>query len=294
VPGKSFSIVNQDIHKEKAFSEFVEDYPDWYVVASTMSKNDGGVLSTIDSQNMIEKNKALIDKISAIGGLEGDTLGVKFLGAIVNREGAPTEFDPASRVYLIDKEIYGRYKKGSSAVQEAMIQKGNNDYFKRKDFRDAEIKIRGQQIGKPDLSSRNTSDPRVDQLNTDFDNWVNAQFEKNPEWWIAEWEPKQNGKVQPSAIRAFRLALADEKWMSSQEPGNWTRQLKRYIDAQDEYSRLYESATTDNDKGLVKYYFKQEIDSLVAANETFALYYDRFLECPNKEPFMVIDPEGKD
>ena len=284
----------QDTHKEKAFAEFVEDYPDWYVVASTMSKNDGGVLSTIDSQNMIENNKELVDRISAIGGLEGDTAGVKFLGAIANREGAPTEFDPASRVYLIDKEIYGRYKKGSSAVQEAMVQKGNNDYFKRKDLRDSQIKVRGQQINKPNLSSRNTSDPVVNQLNTDFDNWVNAQFEQNPEWWISEWEPKQNGKIQPSAIRAFRMALADEKWMSSQEPGNWTRQLKRYVDAQDEYSKLYESATSSNDKALIKYYFQQEIDSLVAANETFALYYDRFLEGANKEPFLQFVPEGKD
>lgn len=281
----------QDIHKEKAFSEFVEDFPDWYVVASTMSKNDGGVLSTIDSQNMIEKNKVLVDNVSAIGGLEGDAIGVKFLGMLANREGAPTEFDPASRVYLIDKEIYGRYKKGSSAVQEAMVQKGNNDYFKRKDLRDLEIKIRGQQINKPNLTYRNTSDPVVNQLNTDFDNWVNAQFEKNPEWWVAEWEPKQNESIQPAAIRFARLVLADEKWMSSQEPGNWTVQLKRYVDAQDEYSKLYKSATTDDNKGLIKYYFQQEIDSLVAANETFALYYDRFFEGANKEPFLRFVPE---
>lgn len=281
----------QDIHKEKAFGEFVEDYPDWYVVASTMSKNDGGVLSTIDSQNMIEKNKKLIDQISAIGGLEGDTVGVKFLGAIVNREGAPTEFDPASRVYLIDKEIYGRYKKGSSAVQEAMVQKGNYDYFKMRDYRDLQIKIRGQQINKPNLTSRNTSDPMVNQLNIDFENWVNAQFEQNPEWWITEWEPKQSGKVQPSAIRAFRLALADKKWMASQEPGNWTRQLKLYIDAQKNYSQLYKAAPNDSEKAKIKEFFQLDIDTLVAANETFALYYDRFLEGPNKEPFLGFIPE---
>ncbi len=284
----------QDTHKEKAFGEFVEDYPDWYVVASTMSKNDGGVLSTIDSQNMIEKNKKLIDQISAIGGLEGETVGVKFLGAIVNREGAPTEFDPASRVYLIDKEIYGRYKKGSSAVQEAMVQKGNYDYFKMRDYRDSQIKIRGQQINKPNLTSRNTSDPVVNQLNIDFDNWVNSQFEKNTEWWTTEWEPKQSGKVQPSAIRAFRLALADKKWMASQEPGNWTRQLKLYIDVQNDYSQRYKAATSDSQKAQIKEFFQQDIDSLIGANETFALYYDRFFEGANKEPFLEFVPEKED
>jgi hypothetical protein len=166
-----------------------------------------------------------------------------------------------------------------------------------KDMRDSQIKIRGQQINKPNLSSRNTSDPVVNQLNTDFNNWVNAQVEQNPEWWVTEWEPKQNGKVQPSAIRAFRMALADEKWMNSQEPGNWTRQLKLYIDAQDRYANLYKSATSSNDKALIKYYFEQDIDSLVAANETFALYYDRFLEGANKEPFLEfvpVLPEEKD
>ena len=172
-----------------------------------------------------------------------------------------------------------------------MVQKGNNDYFKMKDFRDSQIKIRGQQINKPNLSSRNTSDPIVNQLNVDFDNWVNAQVEQNPEWWVTEWEPKQNGKVQPSAIRAFRMALADEKWMSSQEPGNWTRQLKLYIDVQNDYAQRYRDAANDSQKAQIKEFFQQDIDSLIAANETFALYYDRFLEGANKEPFLEFVPE---
>jgi hypothetical protein len=160
-----------------------------------------------------------------------------------------------------------------------------------RDFRDSQIKIRGQQINKPNLTSRNTSDPIVNQLNIDFDNWVNAQVEQNPEWWTTEWEPKQSGKVQPSAIRAFRMALADEKWMASQEPGNWTRQLKLYIDVQNDYAQLYKKATNDRDKAKIKELFQLDIDTLVGANETFALYYDRFLEGANKEPFLEFVPK---
>lgn len=277
----------QEKYKEKAFAEYVEDFPTWWIVASTMSKNKGGVLSTVDAVGMLKKHSNLIAEATALGGLEGEAIGIRFLGMLANREGLPSDFDPASRVYAIDNEIFGRYETTRGAIEETMIQKGNYDYYKERDARDSQIKIRSQQVGKP-LTSRNTSDPVVALLNADFDNWVNSQFEKNPTWFKNEWEPKRMQKIQPIAIRFARMILADEKWMADQEPGNYVTQLGFYLEEQDNYARLYANAQNSGQKKAIIEMFQQEIDALKAANENFALYYDRHFEGPNGEPFMEI------
>lgn len=286
----------QDTHKEKAFAEFVEDYPSWYIVAASMSKNQSGVLSTIDSQKMLEKHskptaehpEGLIAAATSLGGPEGEAIGIRFLGMLANREGAPSDFDPASRVWAIDNEIYGRYKTSRGAIEDTMIQKGNYDYYKERDARDLQIKIRGQQIGKPDLTSRNTSDPVVAALNTDFKNWVNRQFEENPVWFTKEWEPKDQNKIQPTAIRFARMLIADKNWMADQEPGNYVTQLGFYLEDQENYAKLFANAKSSGEQKAIKEMFQADIDALKAANANFALYYDRHFEGANEEPFMEI------
>lgn len=280
----------QDIHKEKAFGEFVNDYPDWYIVASTMSKNKGGVLSTVDSAAMIDKHKDLMDKVAGMG----DDTGVKFLGMFANREGQPSEFDPASRVYLINQEIYKRYPDPLTAIEQTMVSKGNNDYFNNRQFRDEQITKYGISIGRPDLTSANTSYPFVANQNASFNNWVESQSRVNHTWYVEEWEPKLNGSVQPTAIRAAWLALNNEAWMADQTPGNWTVQLRQFLDIQRGAAKMYaeaKAAGNKADQDRIKMDAKMNIDRLVRENETFALWYDRFLDGPNGEPFLTIVPE---
>jgi hypothetical protein len=280
----------QDTHKEKAFGEFINDYPDWYIVASTMSKNKGGVLSTVDSVAMIDKHKDLMDNIAGMG----DDTGVKFLGMFANREGQASEFDPASRVYLINQEIYQRYKNPLTAIEQTMVSKGNNDYFNNRQFRDEQITKYGISIGKPDLTSANTSDPFVANQNASFNNWVASQAKVNHTWYVEEWEPKLNGSVQPTAIRAAYLAINNKAWMADQTPGNWTVQLRQFLDIQEGAARMYADAKAAGNKteqDRIKMDAQMNIARLVRENETFALWYDRFLDGPNGEPFLTIVPE---
>jgi hypothetical protein len=280
----------QDKHKEKAFGEFVNDYPDWYIVASTMSKNKGGVLSTVDSAAMIDKHKGLMDKVAGMG----DDTGVKFLGMLANREGQPSEFDPASRVYLINQEIYKRYKDPLTAIEQTMVSKGNNDYFNNRQYRDEQITKYGISIGKPNLTSANTSYPFVADQNASFNSWVASQAKANHTWYVEEWEPKLNGSVQPTAIRAAALALSNKAWMADQTPGNWTVQLRQFLDIQQGAAEMYAEAKAAGNKAAqdrIKMDAKMNIDRLVRENETFALWYDRFLDGPNGEPFLTIVPE---
>jgi len=280
----------QDKWKEKAFGEFVNDYPDWYIVASTMSKNKGGVLSTVDSVAMIDKHKGLMDKVAGMG----DDTGVKFLGMLANREGQPSEFDPASRVYLINQEIYKRYKDPLTAIEQTMVSKGNNDYFANRQYRDEQITKYGISIGKPNLTSANTSYPFVADQNVSFNSWVASQAKANHTWYVEEWEPKLNGSVQPTAIRAASLALNNKAWMADQTPGNWTVQLRQFIDIQKGAAEMYAEAKTAGNKEAqdrIKMDAKMNIDRLVRENETFAMWYDRFLDGPNGEPFLTIVPE---
>jgi hypothetical protein len=281
----------QDTYKEKADSEFIEDYPDWYVVSSTMSKNRGGVLSTIDAQKMSEDHADLINQIDGLGGEGVESVGARFIGMLVNREGQPSEFDPASRVWLIENEMYGRFESGRTAVEQSLIQKGNQDYFKMKEFRDEQIKLHGISIGKPNLTSRNTSDPTVVALNADFENFVNRQFQDNPIWWTQEWEPKKQEKVQPTAIRAMRIAVANEAWMADQADGNWVTQLNTYLELQKEYSIAYQGATSDTEKKQIKGLFQLDIDTLVNRNESFAYFYERFFDGKDGEPYLEFIPE---
>jgi hypothetical protein len=280
----------QDIHKEKAFGEFVNDYPDWYIVASTMSKNKGGVLSTVDSAAMIDKHKKLMDDVAGMG----DDTGIKFLGMLANREGQPSEFDPASRVYLINQEIYKRYKDPLTAIEQTMVSKGNSDYFNNRQFRDEQITKYGISIGRPDLTSANTSVPFVVDQNAAFTSWVESQAKANHTWYVEEWEPKLNGSVQPTAIRAANLALNNEAWMADQTPGNWTVQLRQFLAIQDGAAQMYAEAKAAGNKPLqdrIKMDAAMNIARLVRENETFALWYDRFLDGPNGEPFLQIVPE---
>ena len=280
----------QDKHKEKAFGEFVNDYPDWYIVASTMSKNKGGVLSTVDSAAMIDKHKKMMDDIAGMG----DDTGIKFLGMFANREGQPSEFDPASRVYLINQEIYKRYKDPLTAIEQTMVSKGNNDYFNNRQYRDEQITKYGISIGKPNLTSANTSDPFVANQNAAFNSWVASQAKANHTWYVEEWEPKLNGSVQPTAIRAATYALNNKAWMADQTPGNWTVQLRQFLDIQQGAAEMYAEAKAAGNKEAqdrIKIDAKINIDRLVRENETFALWYDRFLDGPNGEPFLTIVPE---
>jgi len=280
----------QDKHKEKAFGEFINDYPDWYIVASTMSKNKGSVLSTVDSVAMVDKHKDLMDKVAGMG----DDTGVKFLGMLANREGQPAEFDPASRVYLINQEIYKRYPNPLSAIEQTMVSKGNNDYFSNRQFRDEQITKYGISIGRPNLTSANTSYPFVADQNASFNSWVASQAKANHTWYVEEWEPKLNGSVQPTAIRAASLALNNKAWMADQTPGNWTVQLRQFLDIQKGAAEMYQEAKAAGNKTLqdrIKMDAKMNIDRLVRENETFAMWYDRFLDGPNGEPFLTIVPE---
>lgn len=280
----------QDKWKEKAFGEFVNDYPDWYIVASTMSKNKGGVLSTVDSAAMIDRHKKLMDDVAGMG----DDTGIKFLGMLANREGQPSEFDPASRVYLINQEIYKRYKDPLTAIEQTMVSKGNSDYFNNRQFRDEQITKYGISIGRPDLTSANTSVPFVVDQNAAFTSWVESQAKANHTWYVEEWEPKLNGSVQPTAIRAATLALNNEAWMADQTPGNWTVQLRQFLAIQDGAARMYADAKAAGNKPLqdrIKMDAAMNIARLVRENETFALWYDRFLDGPNGEPFLEIVPE---
>lgn len=280
----------QDIHKEKAFGEFINDYPDWYIVASTMSKNKGSVLSTVDSAAMIDRHKKLMDDVAGMG----DDTGIKFLGMLANREGQPSEFDPASRVYLINQEIYKRYPDPLTAIEQTMVSKGNNDYFNNRQFRDEQITKYGISIGRPDLTSANTSVPFVADQNASFTSWVESQAKANHTWYVEEWEPKKNGSIQPTAIRAATLALNNEAWMADQAPGNWTVQLRQFLAIQDGAAQMYAEAKAAGNKPLqdrIKMDAAMNIARLVRENETFALWYDRFLDGPNGEPFLEIVPE---
>jgi hypothetical protein len=84
------------------------------------------------------------------------------------------------------------------------------------------------------------------------------------------------------------MLLADKEWMADQEPGNYVTQLGFYLEDQENYSILYENAKSSGEKTAIKEMFQADIDALKAANETFALYYDRHLEGANEEPFMEI------
>jgi hypothetical protein len=280
----------QDNFQEKAYTEFINDYPDWYIVATTMSKNKGGVLSTIDAQAMASKHKVLINNI---GGLGQDT-GTKFLGMLTNREGQPSEFDPASRVWMIENQLYQRYDSPFTAIEQTMISKGNADYFKNRELRDQLITEYGKSVGRPELTSANTSFPFIANQNAQFKSWVESQARANHTWYVEEWEPKQNGSVQPTAIRAAWLAINNKAWMADQAEGNWTIQLRQFLDIQKGAAELYAEAKlakNSADQDRIKNDAKMNIDRLLGENETFALYYDRFFDGKDGEPFLEIVPE---
>lgn len=274
----------QDKYKENAFQEFYEDYPDWWIATASMSRNPGGVLSTVDAVNMAFKHKELVN---AVDGLVPGASN-KFIGMILNKENGSTEFDPASRVWMYENGFYETLTP-QEAINQAAVSKGNYDYYKKRDERDLNIKNYGISIGNPNLSSRNTSNSKVQEENQKFKNWLESQRVENPTWWVQEWEPKANGIVQPAAIRSARLMLDDPKWMADQDPDGWTKQLLEFVSLQNAYATAYKIASDKKDevaKELIKEEAKTQFEILKNQNETWAYYYDRFFDTGDGEPFL--------
>lgn len=289
----------QDKWKENAYQEFIEDYPDWWVVTASLSRNPGGVVSTVDAVNMAAKHSKLVSDVSGLG----SDAGRRLIGMITNREGQANEFDPASRVWLIENGFYinvdpitGESTNPIEAIERAGINKGNYDYYKLRDQRDIAIKQYGAKIGKPNLTYKNTSDPFVASWNSSLEQWITAQAKNNPSWYTEEWEPKISGKIQPTAIRAARMLLADKAWRADQAEGNWVDQLESYIKLQDNYSKLYAKAKAAKNEDLARQYrddFQSQIEVLQNQNETFKYYYERFFDAGDGVPYLGIYEETK-
>jgi hypothetical protein len=271
----------QDKWKENAFQEFYDDYPDWWIATASMSKNPGGVLSTVDSVNMAMKHK---DLVNAIDGLVPEASN-KFIGMILNKENGSTEFDPASRVWMYENGFYETLTP-QEAINQAAVSKGNYDYYKNRDARDLAIKNFGISIGNPNLSSRNTTNSKVREENDKFKNWLDSQRVQNPTWWIQEWEPKANGIVQPAAIRALTMMIDDPKWMKDQDPDGWTNQALQYISLQNAYATAYNLAPNQALKDAIKEEAGLAFENLKGQNETWAYYHDRFFDVGDGQPFL--------
>ena len=281
----------QEKWKEKADVEFMEDFPDWWIISSTMSINEGGILSTVDANNMAKENKDLLNDVAEIGGEDS----VKLMGMVTNREGQPTDFDSAARVWAIEKELYGRQETPVTAIEDTMRSHGNTEMFKKKEARNKNISEYGALIGKPDLTYRHTSYDFVVAQNLTVDNWIAKQVDDNHVWYTQEYEARKNGRIQPGAIRAGRLMIADEKWMSYQAKGNWTLQLKDFLYQRDKEAERYQAAPDGSpERSKIKARFQDFTDALAAENETWALYYDRFFDGPEGTPFLDYVPEKQE
>lgn len=277
----------QNEWKEKAFAEFIEDYPDWYIVATTLSDNPGGVLSTPDTAYMLDKHGVLINEVRDMGGGIGESL----LGMIANREGMPTDFDPASRVWLINNEYYTRLGDPKKAIEQTQRDLGNQEYYAMRDKRDKYIKDIGKSIGRPDLTYQNTSVPQVAKINENFNKWVDNYAKENPTWYINEREPLDRKRSQPTNIRVARMLVSNEAWMADQKDGNWVDQLTDYLDLQERAANYINNPNySDYDKEQIRTNFQNEINRLKRENDTFAYYYDRFFDGPNGTLFTDIVP----
>jgi hypothetical protein len=259
----------------KAYDEFLADYPDMGYIAVSRSKNLSGSSASTDAvYNRMEHNEMIEKAIRDTGLTREESL--PFVQMVVNGNvGAAVLRDPyasywqkktGDRITLTAEEGY----------ENQQVRDGWAKFFVETEAFEKELKAR--KITRYSNAASGLNAARTEALEN--------IGKKNPEWW-QEYSSLGGDKSPVGYVRAMKVALNDEKFMSMQPEDSFWYDLEGIIEERD---ALIEATRAAGKKTPPKEW-KEAYGKAIApylANETASYYFYKFLE---NDTFVLDQPE---
>ena len=262
-----------------ADAKFLEDYPEYFEFATTLSKNPTGSQATMDDVQNARRYTDLIADVS------GDN--AKLVGLITQGSNA-AKFNPTAYWWQAETSISpGTPEKfrGKQDPKEAQLANASREgwarYRKAMSIIDAHLENRGltslNQNGAEDLLAAKQAVVRI--LASDVDP-VTRQPTGNPSAWYQDYRDIDGTKASKT-VAGFRKILANDKFMSDNGNDPTWKSLALYMKIRDSISNTLSGRSSKNINAkenidilmTLDYYVNQ----LKAGDIEFANIYDRFL-----------------
>jgi hypothetical protein len=262
-----------------ADAKFLEDYPEYFEFATTLSKNPTGSQATMDDVQNAKRYTDLIADVS------GDN--AKLIGLITQGSNA-AKFNPTAYWWQSETAISpGTPEKfrGKQDPKEAQIanaaREGWAKYRRAMSIIDAHLANRGltsvNQNGAEDLLAAKQA--VVSMLASDIDP-VSGQRTGNPSAWYQDYRDVDGTKASKT-VAGFRKILANDKFMSDNGNDPTWKSLALYMKVRDSISDTLAGRTSKNinakENADILMTLDYYVNQLKAGDIEFANIYDRFL-----------------
>jgi len=262
-----------------ADAKFLEDFPEYFSFATTLSKNPTGSRATMDDVQNAKRYNDLIADVS-----QYDTT----LVGLITRGSNASKYNPTAYWWQSETSISPgtpeKYR-GKQTPQEAFRQnqarEGWAKWRKATALLDLELQKRGltsyEQSGAEDLKAMKTA--IVDALATEVDP-ASGQSTGTPSAWYEDYRDIDGTKTA-RAVVGLRRIVANEKFMTDNADDPTWKSVALYIKIRDEFARKLQARSVQSIDAKanadLKYMFDFYINQLKSGDVEFADIYERYL-----------------
>ena len=262
-----------------ADAKFLEDYPEYFEFATSLSKNPTGSQATMDD---VQNAKRYTDLIADV---KGDN---SYLVGLITKGSGAAKYNPTAYWWQSETSIapgtpekYRGKQDPQEAQQQNAAREGWAKYRRAMAVLDAHLDKRGltsfQQSGAEDLAAAKQA--IIQQLASDIDP-VTGKSIGSPSAWYQDYRDI-DGTKSAKTIIGFKKILGNEKFMTDNADDPTWKSVALYMKVRDSISTSLRGRPSNNidakenvDLRMVLDYY---VNQLKAGDLEFANIYDRFL-----------------
>ena len=262
-----------------ADAKFLEDYPEYFEFATSLSKNPTGSQATMDD---VQNAKRYTDLIADV---KGDN---SYLVGLITKGSGAAKYNPTAYWWQSETSIapgtpekYRGKQDPQEAQQQNAAREGWAKYRRAMAVLDAHLDKRGltsfQQSGAEDLAAAKQA--IIQQLASDIDP-VTGKPTGSPSAWYQDYRDI-DGTKSAKTIIGFKKILGNEKFMTDNADDPTWKSVALYMKVRDSISASLRGRPSNNidakenvDLRMVLDYY---VNQLKSGDLEFANIYDRFL-----------------
>jgi hypothetical protein len=262
-----------------ADAKFLDDYPEYFEFATSLSKNPTGSQATMDDVMNAKRYKGLISEIA------GDN---SYLVGLITRGSGAAKYNPTAYWWQSETaispgspETFRGKQDPMAAIQQNAAREGWAKYRRAMAIIDAHLEKRGltslQATGAEDLAY--AKQLVVQQLASDIDP-VTGQPTGEPSAWYQDYKDI-DGTKSAKTIAGFRKIISDDTFMKDNGDDPTWKSVTLYMKVRDSIASTLSGRASKNidakanqDLRMVLDYY---VSQLKAGDLEFANIYDRFL-----------------
>lgn len=262
-----------------ADAKFLEDYPEYFEFATSLSKNPTGSQATMDD---VQNAKRYTDLIADV---KGDN---SYLVGLITKGSGAAKYNPTAYWWQSETSIapgtpekYRGKQDPQEAQQQNAAREGWAKYRRAMAVLDAHLDKRGltsfQQSGAEDLAAAKQA--IIQQLASDIDP-VTGRPTGSPSAWYQDYRDI-DGTKSAKTIIGFKKILGNEKFMTDNAEDPTWKSVALYMKVRDSISASLRGRPSNNidakenvDLRMVLDYY---VNQLKSGDLEFANIYDRFL-----------------